>query len=229
MFHQSVRINATPISMRSVPNRPGLPIIRSLAFVFCMVGYHPAQAADAPSSRSLLEQAEQFEDAQRYDDAITVYRTILQQDPENDEVRATIARLLSWQGAHAESASLYREIMQRHPADLDIPTALARVRSWQIDRKEARTLYEGVLQENPHHAEALQGLGDLLFWEGLAADALPFYEHVYTITHDSAVAERMASIKRAQIPSPTTPPEPPTNDDRTEQLAQAKELEQKGM
>ncbi|MBS0166818.1 MAG: tetratricopeptide repeat protein [Nitrospira sp.] len=218
-------------SARFILNGSGLLLIWSLALVIGMGGYQPVHAADEPSSRLLLEQAKQFEQAQRYADAIDIYRTLLRQDPENDEIRAALARLLSWQGAHAEAAELYREIIQRHPADLDVRTALARVLSWETDRKEAQHLYEQILLENPRHAEALQGLGDLLLWEERATDALPYYERAYAIDHDTAIAERIASIKRATSPSENLPPTVApgfTQPVRAERLAQAQAWERNG-
>jgi YaiO family outer membrane protein len=226
------KMTTNPASTRSAPHRPRLPIIWIGALVLCTVGYQPVHAADEAASRSLREQAKQFEQAQRYGDAIAIYRTILHQDLENDDVRAALARVLSWQGSHAEAAELYREIVHRHPADLDVRTALARVLSWQTDRKEARQLYEGILEEDPRHAEALQGLGDLLFWEERATEALSYYERAYAIGHDSAIAERIASIQQArqqaESPLPTVIPVT-TGQDRAERLAQAQAWEQAGV
>ncbi len=209
----------------------GLLIRWSLIISFGMIGHLQAQAADEASPRTLVEQAEQFEQAQRYDDAIALYRVLLQQDPENDEIRGALAQLLSWQGSHAEAADLYREITRRHPADLDVRTALARVLSWHIDRKEAQRLYEQVLLEDPRHVEALQGLGDLLLWEQRSGDALPYYEQAYAIGRDSAVAERIASLKGAlrQSESPSSAVIPrPTGTQRAERIALAEAWEQKG-
>ncbi|MBX3305969.1 MAG: tetratricopeptide repeat protein [Nitrospira sp.] len=225
------KMTTNSASTRPATYCPRLSIICVGALVLCTVGYQPVHAADKTSSRSLLEQAKQFEQAHQYGDAIAIYRTILQQDLENDDVRAALARVLLWQGSHTEAAELYREIVHRHPADLDVRTALARVLSWQTDRKEAQQLYEGVLRENPRHAEALQGLGDLLFWEERATDALPYYERAYAIGHDYAIAERIASIKRAH--SPLENPPPPTavgstTQERAERLAQAQAWEQTG-
>ena len=69
--------------------------------MLCAVGYQPVHATDGVSSRALFEQAKQLEQAQQYAAAIDIYRALLRQDPENDDVRATLARLLSWQGSHA--------------------------------------------------------------------------------------------------------------------------------
>lgn len=230
-WRSNSKVPTNDVSARSFLKRSRLLILWTSLFMTCMVGYQPVQAADRSSSRSLLERAKQFEGTKRYDEAIAIYRTILRQDPENDEIRATLAKLLSWQGSHAEATSLYREIMRRHPADLDVRTALARVLSWHIDRKEARTLYESVLLEDPRHAEALQGFGDLLFWESRSKDALPYYERAYSITQDPAIAERIASITRAMLqpdnPPPAAIPNLPATE-RTERMAKAQVFEQNG-
>lgn len=225
------KMRSHEVSTRSAPYRFRLPITWISAFVLCTGGYHPVHAADTASSRSLLEQAKQSEQAHQYDDAIAIYRTILQQDLENDDVRAALARLLSWQGSHAESISLYREIAQRHPTDLDVRTALARVLSWQMERKEAQRLYEGILQEDPRHLDALKGLGDLLFWEERAADALPYYERAYAISHDPKIDERIASITRANPPPHNPQPTIPsgfTLQEKAERLTQAQAWERSG-
>ena len=225
------KMTTNPASTRSALYDLRRPIIWSLVLVLCMVAYQSVHAADEPSSRSLLEQAKQFEQAQRYADAIAIYRTLLRQDPENDDIRGALARLLSWHGSHAEAAELYQEIVRRHPTDLDVRTALARVLSWQTDRKEAQHLYEGILQEDPRHVEALQGLADLLLWEGRSEQALPYYERAYAIGHDSAIAERIASIKRASHPSESPPssvaPEF-TTQERAERLSEAQAWELNG-
>ena len=225
------KMTTNSASTRPATYCPRPSIICVGALVLCTVGYQPLHAADEASSRSLLEQAKQFEQAHQYGNAIAIYRTILQQDFENDDVRTALARLLSWQGSHAEAVRLYREIVQRHPADLDVRTALARVLSWQMERKEAQRLYEGILQEDPRHLDALQGLGDLLFWEEHAADALLYYERAYAISHDSTIAERITSIIRANPPPNSPQPTIPagfTPQERAERLAQAQVLERSG-
>lgn len=192
------------------------------------VGNAQTQNSDALSTRALFEQAKHLESAQRYPDAIPLYREVLRREPENDDARATLARLLSWQGAYAEAADLYREILRRHPVDLDIRTALARVLSWQKHLDEARTLYEGVLRENSRHPEALQGLADVLLWEGHSEEALHYYEQASALSNDVTVAERIASIRstiaqREQSSSATVPP--PVSGGRAEMVARAQAWE----
>lgn len=177
---------------------------------FCQVTSLQAETTDTQSTQALLDQAKQLEAAQRYPDAIALYRALLLRKPDNDDIRAALARLLSWQGAHGEAADLYRDIVERHPVDLDMRTALARVLSWQQHMVEARQLYEGVLQENSHHEEALHGLADVLFWEGRLEAALPYYEQAYALSNDPTLAQRILSIKgELRQPEPTPSPNAP--------------------
>ncbi|MCS6897403.1 MAG: YaiO family outer membrane beta-barrel protein, partial [Nitrospira sp.] len=132
-------------------------------------------------------------------EAEALYREILLQGPENDEVQAALARLLSWQGSYAEAIDLYRSLARRHPEDLDLRTALARVLSWQNSTAEARALYEAVLQEDPRHSDALEGLANLFYWEGQWDKALPYYERAYAVTNNPALAERITLIKNGRL------------------------------
>ncbi|MDH5499412.1 MAG: tetratricopeptide repeat protein [Nitrospira sp.] len=217
----------------SISHRPfmnsGIPLFfYCLLLCLCEIGNVHAQNTDVHSTHVLLEQAKHLEAAQRYGDAIPLYREILLRDPENDNIRAALARLLSWQGIYAEAVELYRDVIRRHPVDLELRTALARVLSWQKHMPEAQTLYEGVLQEDPHHAEALQGLADVFLWEGRSAEALLYYERAYAVSKDSTVAERIASIRstmaqQEQISS--TPTESPVSEGRDETLARARAWE----
>lgn len=155
---------------------------------------------------NLMEQARQLETAQRYQEAETLYRTILKRQPTNDDIRAALARVLSWQGSYIEATDLYRSLVQRHPNDLDFTTALARVLSWQKSTAEAKAIYEQALQNNPNHAETLEGLANLFYWNDQLDEALPYYERAYAVTSNPALAERIVLIKNRQTepaPSPT--------------------------
>lgn len=147
--------------------------------------------------RQILETAQTFEHRHEYPQAIVAYRKYLQLYPENDEVRGTLAKLLSWQGVYDEAISLYRDILTRHPVDLEIRTALARILSWHKQFDEARQVYQEVLREDANQLDARRGLADVLFWSGHGSEALPYYEQVFAATHDPEIATRMEAIKAA--------------------------------
>lgn len=167
-----------------------------------------------PASRTLLERAKQLEAAKQFEEALTIYRAVLARQPENDEVRATVARLVSWQGQYDEALSLYQEVLSRHPLDYENRIGLARVLSWQKKYAEARAQYELVLRDEPQQIEAITGLADVLLWSGHPDQALPHYERALSATNDSSLAARVralkAGVEAANLPasSPVQPPDP---------------------
>lgn len=147
-----------------------------------------------PAPRRLLEQGKALEQQQRFPEALAVYRRYLAVRPENDEVRATVAKLLSWQKQWDEAGALYRDVLTRHPLDHDSRVGLARVLSWQKKFAEAQAQYERVLRDEPHSAEALAGLGDVYLWSGHPDQAVPYYQRVVEQTGDPEVAARLRSL-----------------------------------
>ena len=154
-----------------------------------------ASSVEPRSAQATLAQAKSYEAAKQFPEAIAAYRNFLRLRPEDDEVRASLARALSWQGKYAEAVDMYRDILSRHPVDLDVRVALARVLSWQKQFNEAERLYRAVLDEAPINVEAKQGLADTLSWAQRPSEALPLFEEVYRETLDLAVAERIDAVK----------------------------------
>lgn len=169
-------------------------------------------AAMAPESspRQILEQARALEEEKRYEEAVAAYRQYLLAKPDHDDVRASVAKLLSWQGQWDEAAAGYRDLLTRHPLDPDVRVGLAQVLSWQKQFDQAREEYERVLQDEPDHVEALTGLGNVLLWSGHPKEAIPFYERVVATTGDADLAARVQALKAASaspaVPVPSSEP-----------------------
>lgn len=163
----------------------------------------------APPLRRELERANTFEAAKQYAEALAAYRAYLKRQPENDEVRATVAKLLSWQEQYDEAAALYREVLDRHPRDHDSRIGLARVLAWQKQFAASQAQYELVLRDEPQHVAALTGLADVLLWSGHPEQAVPYYERVAEATGDAEVAIRLRGLKAdlamAGQPAPISP------------------------
>lgn len=172
---------------------------RGAAWILCLTVLFVADPAladtvpDAPSE--LLNKARALEAEKNYPHAITLYRRILELRPENDEIRAVLARLLSWQEDYAQAVALYEDILTRHPADLDVRVALARVKSWQGELAEAIEIYREVLRQAPKHIEARRGLADSLYWSGAYRQALVEYRHVQRMAPHAAIAQRIESVE----------------------------------
>ena len=179
-----------------------------------------AATATEPSPRHILERAKALEEEQQYGEAVAAYRQYLLARPDNDDVRATVARLLSWQGEWDEAAGLYRDLLSRHPLDHDIRGGLALVLSWQKKFDQAREEYERILQDEPSHVEALSGLGDVLLWSGHQEQAIPYYERVVAATGDAQVAARLQSLKAASASAAAVvPPSEPLANRQADPMA----------
>lgn len=173
----------------------------------------------ALSRNEILTAATAAEAAKQFNRAAHLYRDYLQRRPEDDEVRARLARVLSWQGRHEEAVALYEDILSRHPVDIDVRVALARVRSWQQRFDESIGLYKGVLAEDPTNVEAKQGLADTLYWSKRYQEALQLYQDVYEETKDPETAQRIHAVSqelmlsaRAPVRGPRTGPAIPFRD-----------------
>lgn len=175
--------------LKSVSSSPAIASLPS--------GTSSAQGDDPAASHAIqaLERGRRLETMRQYDDAVTVYREELQRSPANDEVRAALARVLSWQGVHTEATTLYREILARHPQDQDIRVALGQVLSWQKQFEEAGRLYQEALQIDPTHVEARRGLADLAYWQGNHAEAVKRYEVLLAETHDPELDAQLKTIQ----------------------------------
>lgn len=171
----------------------------------CLPAGPIARVGEAAEAASLLEQAKLFESGKQYADAIESYREYLAVQPENDEVRGALARLLAWQDRFEESEQLYKDILTRHPGDREVQTGLARVLSWQKRFPEARVLYETLLHEAPDDVEARRGLGDVLLWSGSPKEALAQYEAVQAVAPNGDVARQVERIKQDLYASPRAP------------------------
>src|SRR3990167_3153395 len=173
----------------------GVVLVTVLAMAWVCVIDVAAQADITDlSPRRLLEQGKALEQQKQFPAAIAVYRRYLAARPENDEVRATLAKLLSWQGQWDEASALYRDVLTRHPLDDDSRVALARVLSWQKNYDEAQQEYEQVLRDDPQQSDALAGLGDVLLWSGHPDQAIPYYQRVVEATGDPEVAARLRTL-----------------------------------
>lgn len=160
------------------------------------------QEVEARAITSAMERATRFEVAKQYREAEAVYREVLQQYPGNDEIRSALARVLSWQGAHAEAATLYREVLAHHPEDRDIRVALAQVLSWQKQFDDAHRLYEQVLEADPKQIEARRGLAEVAHWRGNRSEALQRYEALLAETQDPDIEQRLRAVKSELLVSP---------------------------
>ena len=185
-----------------------------LALLVGLALVYPVCAGQSSAGAELepLVQAGKLAREGRHTEAAEAYRAYLHEYPNDDEARASLAKVLSWQGQYDESERLYRDILSRHPQDLDVATALARVLGWQKRWADSMALYELVLKSAPNHMEAKRGLGDVLLWSGRSEEALHQFELAQAQEPDPDVLKKIERIKLDRTLSPRAPVGLPTGE-----------------
>lgn len=168
---------------------------RRIGFLLCLLGCLASSPVAAQSPSDTLFEAHRHEAAKEYEQAADAYRQYLIENPENDEVRAALARVLSWHKQYEEAVALYEDILFRHPVDYEVRVALARVKSWQGKLDEAQAGYRSVLQEEPDNLDARRGLADTLYWKHEYAEALRLYEDLASTADEPELSQRIEAIK----------------------------------
>lgn len=169
--------------------------IRFVGLFLCLLGCLASSPVAAQSPSETLFEAQRHEALQEYRQAADAYRRYLIGNPENDETRAALARVLSWQEQYEEAVALYEDILFRHPVDHDVRIALARVNAWQGKLDEAQAGYQSVLQQEPDNLDAQRGLADTLYWKGDYAEALRLYEDLSSSADEPELSRRIETIK----------------------------------
>jgi len=112
------------------------------------LGHDPKDASLRDKFLGILETQEKFAEALSY------CKSILADEPENEQILRRAAHLASWVGLHAESAAYLEKLSRRSPMDQPLNMELASewILSGQTDK--GLSLYEKIVEENPADAEA---------------------------------------------------------------------------
>ncbi|RJP65406.1 MAG: hypothetical protein C4532_17740 [Candidatus Abyssobacteria bacterium SURF_17] len=85
--------------------------------------------------------------AERYDDGISVLRSILAEDPDFLEARIQLAKGLSWSGRYSEAIAEADAVLEKFPNNRDALLIKANALNWQGKPEEAIPIYEKLLKE----------------------------------------------------------------------------------
>ena len=113
--------------------------------------------------------------AQEYDTALTIFRELIQQNPQDYEARIWVARLLSWKGNHREAEELYRAVLDEQPQNKEAEMGLVDVIAWQGRHQEAMERLQVLYARDPRELEVLLRLGRFSRWRGDRKAALRYY------------------------------------------------------
>jgi tetratricopeptide (TPR) repeat protein len=113
-----------------------------------------------------VAEARRLADAKRFGDAARVLREVLALNPENDDARSLLARVLAWDGKYEESKAEYRKILREHPDDPFERAGYARVLAWSGRHQEALRQYGRLARVDSTDFETRLGYARTLSWAG---------------------------------------------------------------
>jgi tetratricopeptide (TPR) repeat protein len=106
-----------------------------------------------------------------WEKAATDLRRAIELDPERDEARDRLARVLLELSRYGEAMEQLEYLRKKNPDDRDVLVRMARAYHGQGQSKQARQLLEEVLQTDPDNGMALFMMGKILLMSGQPEEA----------------------------------------------------------
>lgn len=110
-----------------------------------------------PKKSPALQKIDDLANKGDYDAVAREGQLVLQQEPNNAELRLLVANSLAWTGFLDQAAKQYQYLLEGSLAT-DAQVGLANVYRWRGSDEQALPLYKAVLAREPKHAAALEGL-----------------------------------------------------------------------
>jgi tetratricopeptide (TPR) repeat protein len=133
------------------------------------------------------------------DEAVKDYRRALQLNPERDDARLGLARILVHDNPK-EACSHFEQVVARQPGNVDALEGLAGA-YWALGKRdEARRIHEVVLNKDPGNSKALAGMGVLAMAAGNTSEGESLLRQA--IASDPANAEAHYQLYLCLIQQP---------------------------
>ena len=101
-----------------------------------------------------------------YGKSFQMHEQLLQQRPNENNIKLQYAEILSWAKHYRASIDLYNKILKANPNDLAAQLGRAEVLSWDGQYDTAIAAYRNILKTQPNHEKALVGLAQITHWQG---------------------------------------------------------------
>ncbi len=147
------------------------------------------------ASRIILVEGELLVNAQRLDDAMTLYDQALQKEPENNELLYARALLAEKLGMIDILERDLRDILKREPDNALALNALGYTfadRSLRLD--EALELIKRALTQMPNDPAVLDSMGWVQFRLGHHSEALKYLRQAYELNDDAEISAHLIEV-----------------------------------
>lgn len=122
------------------------------------------ESVDPASPEGIRREAEARFEAGDRKGAITLYQSLVQQQPDNYDAWMRLGRLLGWESRYDDALAAYDKALELSPGNKDTRLEIAQVYAWKGDTKRSLELYQEVVNEEPGNRDARLGLARTLAW-----------------------------------------------------------------
>lgn len=143
----------------------------------------------------LAEAGALLENEAQWPDAIAIYRTLVEADPEWTEPRLQLARVLAWRGDYDESLAHFDRLAASPAPPPELAVERAEVLSWAGRTDEAQRAFESILASAPRDARAARGLARVYRWSGQKGRANRWYETSLGIEEDAEARQEQVTLR----------------------------------
>lgn len=154
----------------------------------------PPHPASYLTRDSLLSEARRAARSGSRDRARELLEQRLRTSPDDDELRAELARVDAWDGRWAESEAGYRRVLARHPDDAEVRAGLVDVFLWQSRWAEASREIDLGLQRSPGSAMLLLRRARLAHWQGDATAAARSLDEAHGASPDDEEVRALRDV-----------------------------------
>ncbi len=152
---------------------------------------------DVPTVRStMIKGAKDAEKNQQYHKAISLYKQILDDDPENTEHAFRLANNFRKLGDNDAAIEVYKQILERKPEMIEALEGQALATMAKGEFKEASQLLSEVMEKDKKRWKTLNALGILFATKGLFDEAEAYYAEALAFSpKNSSVLNNIALSK----------------------------------
>jgi tetratricopeptide (TPR) repeat protein len=141
----------------------------------------------------------------RLDDATELLRAYVRREPQDDEGRIALARVLAWDARYGESIAVYDDVLARDSTYRDAAVGRAQALAWSSHLPEAVASYRRWLAYAPADVEAWIGLAQTQRWSGRAMSADSALRRALQLAPSSTVAREQLRWVRVDLAGSAEP------------------------
>jgi tetratricopeptide (TPR) repeat protein len=179
----------------------GAPPEALLAYSISFLSDHPGNPA---ALRELVAAAGRLKD---YPAAIRLGWRALQNNPNNHDIQAELARILSWDHQYNAAITLYQKLLRESPDDREMLEALARVYAWSGRLSDSLQVEKKLVADkpsNPQYRLELARLELRLHRNGSARKCLSTLLRMHPLNRDARLELARLDMKEAKLQEAST-------------------------